>query len=132
MISGKDGFTLMELMIVIAIICIISWTSFPNLILARNNSMLRSAAFEVVSIIKTTRMEAIRINSEVNVDFSLLDSSIKQRYGIERKSGLVSITFNSRGMPATSADYGDIIIGKGDGRIKTIRIAVTGHTRIIS
>lgn len=68
----KDtGFTLLELMTVIAIIGILSTISLPSLLRWRTNQQLSSEARELLSTIMRARMRAIKENANVVVIFNI-------------------------------------------------------------
>lgn len=66
----KDGFTLIELMIVIAIIAILSAIVVPNYISHRNNQQVTRAAREIYSVLQDAKMKAINENTSIIVLFS--------------------------------------------------------------
>ncbi|MDA3895192.1 MAG: GspH/FimT family pseudopilin [Desulfobacteraceae bacterium] len=68
--SKESGFTLMELMVVIAIIGILSAIAIPNYITHRNNQQVSRAAREIYSALQSAKMTAITDNINVFVAFS--------------------------------------------------------------
>ena len=66
----KSGFTLMELMVVIAIIGIISAISLPNLMSMRADSKLRGAVRELVGNMQKTRLDSIKNNQAWAIQFN--------------------------------------------------------------
>ncbi|MFZ2633283.1 MAG: GspH/FimT family protein [Desulfosalsimonadaceae bacterium] len=66
----QDGFTLIELMIAIAIIAILSAVAVPNYIRYRNNQQVILAAREIYSALQSAKMSAIRDNTAINVLFT--------------------------------------------------------------
>ncbi|MFP4039661.1 MAG: GspH/FimT family pseudopilin [Desulfosudaceae bacterium] len=57
-----SGFTLMELLIVIAIIAIVSAFAVPNVIRWRNNSQVNAAARDMYAAFQAARSEAVKQN----------------------------------------------------------------------
>jgi type IV fimbrial biogenesis protein FimT len=66
----QGGFTVMELMIVIAIIGILSAITVPNYISYRNNQQVSLAARDIYSALQSAKMSAITDNTTINVLFS--------------------------------------------------------------
>lgn len=64
------GFTLMELMVTIAIMGILMAIGVPNYIAHRNNQQVSRAAREIYSALQSAKMTAIRENTPVNVLFT--------------------------------------------------------------
>ncbi|WP_027358299.1 GspH/FimT family pseudopilin [Desulforegula conservatrix] len=67
--KNESGFSLFELMVVIAIIGILSAIAIPNFIAWRNNASLKGAAFNLKSDLEMAKMRAIRGGSNVAVLF---------------------------------------------------------------
>ena len=66
----NDGFTLIEICVVIAIIGIISAIAVPNMISWREDAKLRDAAFNLRSDLELAKFRAIRENSSVPLNFT--------------------------------------------------------------
>lgn len=67
---GKNyGFTLIELMIAIAVIAILSTIAVPNYISYRNNQQVTRAARAVYTALQSAKMTAIKRNAAVFIDF---------------------------------------------------------------
>jgi type IV fimbrial biogenesis protein FimT len=63
----QHGFSLMELCVVVAIICVIAAISIPNLLGMRARYKLRSSATDIMSTIKKAQTEAVKRNLPVAV-----------------------------------------------------------------
>jgi len=79
--QNKKGFTLIELMIVIAIMGIISAISAPNIVKGLPKYRLKRAARDITSNIRGARSTAIKKSSAVTIQFDL----DKHRYSINGK-----------------------------------------------
>jgi len=60
--SGMRGFTLLELVVVVAVITITTVISMPSFLRAMRNYQLNDAAARVAGVLKFTRYEGIRLN----------------------------------------------------------------------
>ena len=69
MIKRQAGFTLMELMVVIAIIAILSGIAIPNAITWRNNAQVSSAARGLYSDLQNAKSMAIKENRTCTISF---------------------------------------------------------------
>lgn len=66
----KSGFTLMEVMVVIAIIGILAATAIPSFMAWLPNYKLKSAVQDLFSNMQTAKMAAIRANGNYTISFS--------------------------------------------------------------
>ncbi|MGE0086142.1 MAG: GspH/FimT family pseudopilin [Desulfococcaceae bacterium] len=65
----NPGFTLVEILVVIAIITIIMTISIPNFIIWRDNTRLKSAAGDIYNAMQKAKMGAIKENRNWSVSF---------------------------------------------------------------
>lgn len=66
--SGQKGFTLVELMVVVAVIAVLAVISMPDFSW-KSNMRLRGTARDIYGIMSTARMEAIKRHVNVTVHF---------------------------------------------------------------
>jgi len=67
---GQGGFTMLELMVTIAIIAILSIIAVPDIINWLPNYRLKAAARDVISNFQKARMEALKRNTDVVISFT--------------------------------------------------------------
>ena len=68
-LKDNQGFSLVEMMITIAIISIVAGIAVPNLIKYRDNSNLRAAARDILGDIQDTRTNAVSRNRSYRITF---------------------------------------------------------------
>ena len=73
----KEGFTLVELMVVISILTIIAALSLPNIISWMAGYRSGSAAREILSVVQRARFRAVKENANVVVSFNPADESYR-------------------------------------------------------
>ena len=81
--SQPKGFSLMELMIVIAIIGIVSTIAIPNFLSYRSDSRLRGAVRELVGDMQKTRISAVKNNET----WAIVFDTANNRYVICSENG---------------------------------------------
>lgn len=97
----SQGFTLMEMMIGIALIGILTVVAVPNIALFSSGYKLRGAAREVVSDLQYAKMMAIKENRSFQVVFGT------QSYQVNRGTGGGAVTVKSRSL---ATDYPNVTI----------------------
>ncbi len=99
---SKSGFSLMEMMVVIAIIGITAGFAIPNYIATRDDRKLKSVARELLGDMHKTRMGAIKDNQNWSISFFANGYQISDSVPTVRKT----VTFTDR--------YNGIIYDQGD------------------
>ena len=145
------GFTLLELMIALAVIAILAGIAVPNYIGWLPKRHLRSSAVDVQSAIQLAKMTAIRENTSVSLKFdtgsdnyqAFIDAnadgnpdgavfrSKEMSPGIDMTGtgfGSDTITFNSRGLADAA---GNITLRNNLGQNLTVSVTLTGVSRIL-
>ncbi len=68
--TNNKGFSLIEVLVVIAIIGILSVIVYPNVMQSRSNAKTRAVASEIFSSFRSARIEAVKRNGNVCLDFN--------------------------------------------------------------
>jgi prepilin-type N-terminal cleavage/methylation domain-containing protein len=144
----QAGFTLMELMIAIAIICIMAATAIPNGIAWHFNAQFNGSTREIKSIIEDTRMSAIKANLPATITFNGTGTFTTQTQDIvawvttpgpivnhQTATGVTVsannggvLTFNNRGMPQNG--LGSTVTLQYNGLSRQIIVSSVGSSRI--
>ena len=147
-----SGFTLMELMTVIAIIAVIMAIAVPNLIAWRFNHQLNGSVREVQALINAARTDAMKNNAAVDIKIDTDNRKILSEYtnrvtgaspppkevllrpGVSIKSENFTedddenaFSFNARGIPT---EAGRIVLENSGGKTRAVAMTLTGTTRI--
>jgi type IV fimbrial biogenesis protein FimT len=156
-LSDSKGVTLLELMVVIAIVAILSVVAVPSFTTGRSKAQTGSAAREILTAIQLAKMAAIKESANVVVHFTpgtgeclaFVDDGAgggttedRVRNGSERlvrrytmppgvtlslPSFGTDLEFSNRGLPTAG---GDVSVA-GSGRTKTVRVLPSGHAKIM-
>jgi len=145
--KNKSGFTLMELMITIAIISILAAIAIPNAISWRRNSQFTSAVREVKGNMERTRLFAIRSNAPADLVFvdgaNSFTTVRRERVAgalnaipqVHQFDGGITLTstfgggtlsFNNRGL----ANPGTVTINGPNGLTRNIVVVITGNSQV--
>jgi len=140
--KGKSGFSLMEMMTVLAIISILTAIATPNVLKWAATQQFNSAVREIQATIQSMRLAAVKENSEAVITFTNGANSYQtdqwKRGSDTRKVRTVDLPagvsispnfvlrFNSRGM----ATPGTITITGASGESLDITVSPTGSSRI--
>jgi prepilin-type N-terminal cleavage/methylation domain-containing protein len=137
----KDsGFTLIEMITVIAVTAVISSIAIPNMISWQSNYRLSASAREIMSTLQLGRLKAIRENADVVIAFNPVSDSYTATVGgqtfrdREMPAGVDldnttfggTIQFDGRGLPDVS---GDVVLTNSIGS-RTITVSLAGNSSI--
>jgi prepilin-type N-terminal cleavage/methylation domain-containing protein len=143
--NNKKGFTLIEVMVVVALIAILSGIALPNAIAWRSNAKLSSTVREIMADLQLAKMEAIKRNRNVEAVFTtgkgsnstIKDLATNQILSGNSYSADIEVTivegerfiFNSRGLPV---DENNKPVGHDDDDKTELQIKLTNGTRDIT
>ncbi len=116
-----SGFTLIELMITIAIFVILTAIVTPNWLIYRSKREVGNAAMDVVNTLQSAKLRAVRMNNAATVALPAISGSAA--YSADSLTGII---FDSRGFPNAS---GQVTVSNG---AKTLIITLSsgGSIRI--
>lgn len=141
--TKHHGYTLIELMTVLAIIAILAGIVIPNVIGWLPKYRLHSGAEEIRSTLQLARLSAIKENTTATVKFDTANNTFMATLSEQLiKSGKMppgiaidSITspasmvqFDSRGMANEST--GNILVKNNQGKTRTIAVNIVGKAKI--
>jgi prepilin-type N-terminal cleavage/methylation domain-containing protein len=139
----NSGYTLIEVLTVVAIITIVAGIILPNVVTWLPKYRLSSGAEEIQSTLQLARLGAIKQNTSATVTFSTVTHTFWAKIGAqtikkgEMPAGITidsvtvpasQVIFNSRGLADTSP--GDILVKNNQGASKTITVNIVGNASI--
>lgn len=109
--KGSDGFSFVELMVVIALIGILSAIGLPSFLSALPEKRLKAAARNVYADLQRARMLAVKKNKKVTVRFNEAE---EYYYIDEDEDGTGGYKeWNPGETRGELSDYGGVVYGKG-------------------
>jgi type IV fimbrial biogenesis protein FimT len=143
----QQGHTLMELMVVIAVMGITSALALPNFLTINSSEQVRSATEEIASELRLARQLAMTHRDRVRITFdpeaqALVSQFVNgsettlhhvYRYGdkgiaIEEPSAGPEVLFHPSGRSATATT---IHLRNKEGRTETLTVGITGRVSIL-
>lgn len=137
------GYTLIEIMTVIAIIGISTSIVIPNVIGWLPKYRLRSGAEEIQSALQLARLSAVKQNTTATVNFNTINHTFVATISgktIKRGNMPSGITIDSITIPSSQVRFdsrglantwiGNIVVKNNAGKTKTISVNIVGNSKI--
>jgi prepilin-type N-terminal cleavage/methylation domain-containing protein len=107
---SKDaaGFTLMELMVTVALVALLSAISLPGILSGLPEKRLKSAARDLYATLQKARLLAVKINREVRVEF--IDDGANSSFVIDVQEN-AGESYAEDGVRLYLSDYGGVSYG---------------------
>jgi prepilin-type N-terminal cleavage/methylation domain-containing protein len=144
-LNKKSGFTLIELMVAIAVVGILASIAVPNALVWRNNAQFNAGVRDVKAAIAAARMTAIRSNLRAVVAFNGTATYSTRNWDRAGVLGAATVrqlppgvtiagstfgggqlTFNNRGM----ANNGSVTIQHTNGLSRQVIVSIVGSSWI--
>ena len=142
--TRTDGFSLVELMIVVGLIAVLGGMTVPQIVAGMRQYSVISASQQVVSTIRSARVQAVGRNSRVRVRFDeaagefqseiwngaawVVLSGVNQLADGLSFDGPVDILFETNGRMAGAAV--NFNVTNGEGYDRTIAVSTSGQVRL--
>ena len=142
----NGGFSIYELMVVIAIIAILSTIAVPGMLSWRTNYKLDSAAREILSAIEYARSRAVRDDQAVRVNFDFTNNSysVVNQDGDTLRDGQMTadldlqnislgtqVQFAGRGLPDVSGAV-TIVYVANTSLVRRVNLSIGGNARMFT
>ena len=139
----EAGFTLIEMMVVIAVLAIVAAIAIPNFMTLLPGMRLNGAARQMMGELMAARMRAVKENRTISVnylsnyEYSIIDpdntvtKDIRDNYpkGVRFYHSTNNVTFYSRGNASGATLY---LETTGGGQRNAVVVNITGRTKITS
>jgi type II secretion system protein H len=131
------GFTLIEIMVVVAIIGLVAAIGVPSLITAMQKTGMRRAVSDILDVCKTARANAIIHNQTERVIFHPQLGTFEAEGGVAAHSGMVSASTLPDGIQFAMLDINQldfsasdpaIVYFYSDGTSDEVTIVLVSHT----
>jgi len=139
----KSGFTLIELMVVTAIISIIMMIAVPNVIQWVSTQRFNSGVRDIQATIESMRLYAAKENSTATISFT---AGANSYVTTKRKRGIGDVNTTTHKLPGgitvsstmnlvfsnlgTATTFDTVIINGGGGACLRIAVSITGSSQI--
>ena len=144
----KNGFTLIELMVVIAVVAILATIASPSFVSLINSQRVKSAASTLQSALIVTRSEALKRNDSVSLvpvvaeqwnqgwSVRLTDGSVLSAYGavsgVSIAGGPASVVFLGSGRVSGATDAAFLFSAENTSVVRCVTISLSGVPTITS
>lgn len=148
-LTYQKGFSLAELMIVIAIVGILSAIAIPNIISYRQNAQLRASAADLLGTFRKAQIYSIKSNQSTTIEFDATagTATVKDgsgatvfEYAMKPAAKMSGVTFTAnktgftpRGFPVGINGGVEIHPASSDSKVAyKVTLTNTGHARLLT